>query len=253
MDRRGFTTDPNADPVAPHQWWNTLGPTQRPSPYATASWKYLQDTQTEEIERRAVIEVVYDNGAVFADYNQAIDWDGGLFNPVVPPSVVLNGGGFNSSGEIIIFEKTSFSTVYVYDSYASYPDIRGLQSIILDTGDLATDPDAIFITTEDGFTFGSEVPAQLINDTPPGTMLGQLDYTITNKRVEITGWSHYNWQDASPVKRAFQAMIASLPTDCVEGVFVKDDPTAFWQDLGFGYVGKGDTELKFFPVRYRGY
>ena len=35
------------------------------------------------------IFVQYDRNCFFADYNQPVDWDGGLFNPVTPPSVVL--------------------------------------------------------------------------------------------------------------------------------------------------------------------
>jgi hypothetical protein len=250
MDRRGLTTDPNADVAG--KWWANLGPTQKPSPYATASWRYLQDYQVDVIEVPTTPTVVYDNGNVFSEYNQPIDWDGGLFNPPTPPETVLDGGGFNSNGQIVIFDKITFATVYVYDLAASYPDVRGLDKVILDTGDLATDPNAEVILTESGFSFYSEVPAQTVNDTPPGTCLGTLSYTIDNERVDIQSWEHYNWQDASPVKQAFRAMVRSLP-ECVESVHVKDSPTAFWVDLGFRYVNKGDTELKYQPVTYRGY
>jgi hypothetical protein len=254
MDKRGLTTDPNRNFGTKSQWWESLGATQKPSPYASASWKYLQSFKSELIEVIVTPTVVYDNGQQFADYLYPIVWDGGLFNPVVAPEVVLDGGGFNSSGEIVDFEKTTFATVYVYDSFASYPDTSGLSAIVLNFGELATDPESgsLLLATEDGLTFSSEVPAQTPDDTPPGTMLGQLDYTLTNKRVELIGWSHYNWEDAAPVKQAFRAMISSLP-QCVEGVYVKDSPTAFWTDLGFRFVNKGDEELKFFPVRYRGY
>jgi len=252
MDKRGLTTDPNRNFGTKSQWWESLGATQKPSPYATASWKYLQNYTTEITEVIATPEVIYDNGANFSNYLYPVVWDGGLFNPVAPPSVILDGGGFNSSGQIVEFETTTLATVYVYDSYASYPDVNGLNAIILDSGDLATDPAEDVILSEDGFSFFSEVPAQTVNDTPPGTMLGQLDYTLVNERVDVVGWSHYNWEDAAPVKQAFRAMVNGLP-QCVKGVYVKDDPTAFWIDLGFQYVHKGDTELKFFPVDYRGY
>ena len=254
MDKRGLTTDPNRNFGTKDKWWESLGPTQRPSPYAYASWKYLQSFNTEIVEVPVEAEVVYDNGAVFADYLQPIVWDGGLFNPVAPPTVILNGGGFNSGGGTVDFETTTFATVYVYDSHASFPDVNGLSAIVLSEGDLSTDPeaDSLFITTEDGFLFSAEITAQTGNDTPPGTMLGQLDYTLTNKRVDLIGWSHYNWEDATPVRQAFKAMINSLP-NCVEGVYVENSPEAFWTDLGFRFVNKGDVELKFFPVRYRGY
>ena len=282
MDKRGLTTDPNRNFGATPEWWESLGPTQKPSPYAHASWKYLQSFKTEVIEIPGEVSLVYDNGTVFADYLYPIVWDGGLFNPVVPPAVILDSGGFNSSGGIVAFETTTSATVFVYDSLASYPNVNGLSSIVLDLGNLAIDPGegvlqllstednvaletedqddmAIdpagslqLLATEDDLTFFFESTAQTQDDTPPGTMLGQLDYILIDKRVDVIGWSHYNWQDATPVKQAFKAMINSLP-NCVEGVYVKDSPTAFWTDLGFRFVNKGDAELKFFPVRYRGY
>ena len=254
MDKRGFTTDPNANGTETKKWWESLGPTQKPSPYATASWRYYQDFTVDIIEIPTVPAVVYDNGTDFTRPVYPTVWDGGLFNPAIPPQVVLDSGGFNNSGEVVVFTKTTFATVYVYDSAASYPDVRGLNKVILNVGDLATDPElnSKLITTEDGFSFFSEVPAQVADDTPPGTLLGQLDYTLTDTRVDVVSWSHYNWQDASPVKQAFRAMTRSLP-QCVDGIYVKDSPTAFWTDLGFRTQAKGDTELKFLPVTYRGY
>ncbi len=282
MDKRGLTTDPNRNFGAASEWWESLGPTQKPAPYAAASWKYLQSFKVEVVEVPGAAGVVYDNGTIFANYLYPIVWDGGLFNPAVAPEVILDSGGFDSSGGIVDFETTTLATVFVYDSLASYPDVNGLSAITLDLGDLAIDPAEgtlvsvttegdLDIETEDGedmaadppasltllntesdLTFTIEATAQTKDDTPPGTMLGQLDYTLTNKRVDIVGWSHYNWEDAKPVKQAFKAMINSLP-QCVEGVYVKDSPTAFWTDLGFRFENKGDEELKFFPVRYRGY
>ena len=256
MYNRGFTVDPNANLVPTgvardEKWWESLGPTQKPSPYAAASWKYLQDYHVDVIEVPAIPAVVYDNGDVFSAYNPTPIWDGGLFNPPTPPLVVLDGGGY-TQGRIVVFDKITFATVYVYDSLASYPSVKGLNSIILNTGDLATDPDADILTTETGLSFFGEQPAQTFDDTPPGTCLGTLSYTLHDERVDIESWEHYNWQDASPVKQAFRAMVRSLP-ECVKSVHVKDDPTAFWVDLGFRYVDKGDTELKYQPVTYRGY
>ena len=284
MDKRAFTTDPNANVStgSAAKWWESLGPTQRPSPYATASWRYLQDFTIDIIEIPVDVTNIYDNGADFTKPVYPIVWDGGLFNPPVPPAVVLDGGGFNSSGGIVTFSKTTFATVYVYDVAASYPDVRGLNSIVLDKGDLAIDPgegvsqfisteanlqieteaqedmavDPIgslqFLSTEDGFFIELTATAQTVDDTPPGKLLGQLDYILTETRVDVVGWSHYNWQDAAPVKQAFRAMTRSLPP-CVDGIYVKDSPTAFWTDLGFRTQAKGDTELKYLPVTYRGY
>ncbi len=252
MDKRGLTTDPNREFGTTAKRWESLGPTQKPSPYATASWKYLQNFQTEVIEVRTAETVVYDNGADFNVYLYPIVWDGGLFNPAAPPSVILDSGGFDSGGGAIDFKTIITATVYVYDSLASYPNVNGLNSIILSSGDLATDPEALLILTESGFSFNTEVHAQTSNDNPPGKLLGELNYTVDDARVEITSWSHYNWMDSTPVEKAFKAMLSGLP-QCATDVYVKDDPTAFWISLGFRYENKGDEELKFFPVTYRGY
>ncbi len=65
MDRRGLTTDPNASGTGDKKWWENLGPTQHPSPYATASWRYYQDYIVDIVEIPAAGAVVYDNGADF--------------------------------------------------------------------------------------------------------------------------------------------------------------------------------------------
>lgn len=43
MDERGLTTDPNRDPLADIEWYEEIGSTDGPSPYATASWTYWHD------------------------------------------------------------------------------------------------------------------------------------------------------------------------------------------------------------------
>ena len=60
--------------------------------------------------------------------------------------------------------------------------------------------------------------------------------------LRLTSWSHYGWQDAAPVRKAFRALEGSL-SECVLTVVVKDDPTAFWTALGFYSPFKGSPDL----------
>ena len=90
MDKRGFTSDPNGDPYAKQQWWQTIGSTRGPSPYATKAWAYLQDWVETRVEIPASAAVVYDNGTHFNIPNYPTVWDGGLFNPMVAPSITLD-------------------------------------------------------------------------------------------------------------------------------------------------------------------
>lgn len=46
MDKRGLTTDPMRQ-GQPFRWWEEIGPSQKPSPYAEASWVSYQDVFTE--------------------------------------------------------------------------------------------------------------------------------------------------------------------------------------------------------------
>ena len=46
MDPRGLTTDPNRE-GQPLRWWEEIGASQKPSPYAEESWIVYQDTFVE--------------------------------------------------------------------------------------------------------------------------------------------------------------------------------------------------------------
>ena len=46
MDPRGLTVDPNREGQS-LRWWEEIGPSQKPSPYAEASWIVYQDTFVE--------------------------------------------------------------------------------------------------------------------------------------------------------------------------------------------------------------
>lgn len=47
MDERGLTVDPFRGTDQELRWWETIGPTQKPSPYATESWTYYQTVRVE--------------------------------------------------------------------------------------------------------------------------------------------------------------------------------------------------------------
>jgi hypothetical protein len=101
-----------------------------------------------------------------------------------------------------------FTTISVYDGKASYP----------------------FPLLGQGLNVGSP------------KLLGNLSYEINTGFLKITDWAHNNWHDAEPVRMAFKILLSSLPP-CVTHISVKDEPTAFWRDLGFVYNEKGDGYL----------
>ena len=109
--------------------------------------------------------------------------------------------------------------IRVYDTKASNPEPQGLETLLEDQGDV----------------------------------LGHLSYEIVGNILTITDWSHNNWQDASPVKLAFNALKNNLP-DCVLQIMVRE-PKAFWKSLGFFHPSKNSDLLIYFkesgqPVPY---
>lgn len=162
MDERGLTIDPNRDPLDPTGWWEEIGATQKPSPYRTASWAYVQEHHKE-------------------------------------PAIIPTPG---TDPPVGIETNRIFATVYVYDSKASSPDPR-LTGETLDTR---------------------------------GVILGHLTYEIIGPVMTLTDWAHNKWQDATPVKQAFKALMANTP-NCVQQVVVHR-PEAFWKSLGFVHPNK---------------
>ena len=281
MDRRALTVDPNASAVKRAQpaWWKSLGPTQKPAPYATASWIYRRYSTFEFQETPAdQTPQIFDNGSDFSANLPPTDLDGGLFKCPLTPEAIYDEGGYEGDGGTE-FVKHYFSTIKVYDFYASNPGTPlGIVPIseftIFDNSDNIQvpipNPDQIY----DGQLFANwgqgevldELKYKIINgrqvrvkdvitDTslPPdpnlisdsnelGKVLGQLEYEVIGSNLTITGWSHYNWQDATPVRKAFKSLINDLP-ECVNSVIVEDDPHSFWTQLGFVSLSKGSDVL----------
>ena len=324
MDKRGLTVDPNRDACAPLAWYETIGPTKRPSPYATASWKYLQNYHIVYVEGCGQEgSVVFDNGADFLVWLYDFVLDGGELYQASDDNPVYDAGGANNGA----FIKHIFSSVKVYDSFASSPGISG--SLDIDLGLLAIDSDGIAVEVpvainpitvgfdngsnmqvpipnpqvvwdggtfaqwgqgtvldnggwetlngvqqplgyieqvyEDGALLDSEqggLASSLIevnrnavpsDDQSPGKLLGELNYEMVNCKVSITDWSHYNWRDDTPVRKAFKAMVNSLPREVLE-ISVPDSPQAFWTSMGFTKKNKGDSVLYYNdPKKYQTY
>ncbi len=250
MDKRGYQSDPNASvSVGEKPWYDTIGSTLGPKPYAPRAWAYLQDWVTKEVtvnlgEIKAD-PVGYSGGFYNSTRLYPTVWDGGLFNPNEQPGTILDSGLFTGQGRAIS-TTAKFVQVKVYDRYASYPGL--LQDIIVEGGTIITESD-LDLTTESNFLISSTAPGNANEDSPPGVLLGQVNYTLIQKSVEITDWSmfsDYYWQDDEPIRNGVKAMINSLPTS-VHTITVKDDPSAFWTSLGFVHTSKGGSTLLYSP------
>ena len=184
MDQRAYTYDPNALLASrfpeEEMWWHSIGPTRKPSPYATATWTYYRKVAEEPRILPAVDDVGLDR--LVTQY---------------------------------------FVSVEVYDSLASFPG---------EYNDIIQDPNNNLTT-----------PYEL-QPASAGTLLGKIDYEILDSQLLITDWSHYNWHDSTPVKKAFEAIIYNVP-DCVDSVLVRSEPIALWTSLGFISPSKGSDIL----------
>ena len=294
MDKRGHTIDPNREPLQKAEWWEVIGPSQKPSPYASASWTYWHDWTIEEepILTRDPVEYEFDNGDDFAVnlYPQVLDE--GYFNRNPAGALILDEGGFTDTGEPVKWSKHYFGVIKVFDTKASASNpsyqgevivdddrVVGHVARIVDPSELEIfdnwidfqnpnpNPDVIldsmlYPRTGTGeyykeliykITAGGEqvlidpsmgdvVPDYDDDDFPNGKVLGEVHYEVSGSRMTITGWSHYNWHDALPVKKAVKVLLNEKP-DCVELIDVENAPTAFWKGLGFVCPYKGSEML----------
>jgi len=265
------------------EWWETLGGTLYP--YATASWTYHQEYDyIFEFQVVAAEEfVVYDDW-YFNVVVEELVFDNGAFN-APRPALTLDEAEYNEYGERGIRVRRTFAEVSVYDSLASYPGALptipqplgtlatepssanaalvladpasmgdtalGAETAGAYFADIETDapPEVSSEIVGDGDYDGVEIeitrPSNKYDDRPPGTLLGKVSYEIYGSVATITSWTHYNWEDDTPVLKACKALINELP-DCVVEVVVEDDPTAFWTSLGFKQLVKGDPYLRLF-------
>ena len=329
MDRRGLTYDPNADEQSSAKWYKQVGPTRKPAPYATASWKYFQNwvEVLKSADTNEIIDVL-DNGENFREWLfPGGIYDGGLFSQINFPRSTEDSGLYTSSSTIEV-TKQIFASVKVYDTKASDPGPYSEQTV--DLADLAIDSDGQPIVTDiivdisdfdtfdnggdiqnpvpnpsliyDSGTFGQQglgitidsanyairngeqiyfdnvtvtyiagstleadgdpnggnilgVTRTVIpsDDIPPGDLLGRIDFEVENCEVTITDWSHSNWQDDTPVRKAVKRMVNTLP-ESITKVSVRDQPSAFWTSLGFVRGTKSDDTLIYSdPLAHKSY
>lgn len=223
-------------------WWETLGGTLRP--YASASWAYFQESDLV-LESFVWTEFFTLDDLLFQDSgDKDLIVDDGFFNASSPAAEVYDEAEWGSAGERVIMVKRTFAEVSVYDTYASYPG--RIAEIAESLGDIATDPSAQDFIRTDGLSEDFFIEAQRSgepgDDRPPGSLLAKVSYEIFGTVAKITSWSHYNWEDDEPVRKACEVLIRELP-DCITEVTVEDDPTAFWVSLGFKQVVKGEPLL----------
>lgn len=292
MDKRGLTIDPNSEEIQP-RWWEQIGGSQSPSPYATASWVYRHSWITEEKAQSTTdpIEYELDNGSSFANHRPGDTYDSGFFNTPRTGALMLDEGGFSQTGDPLVYVKHYFGTMSVYDAKASYPAPQQLEqrlvpgdktvgylgtimdirdALIQDNSDDILNPipnpnrilnSGEFDRAGPGITLNemeflvlptgiqliinytqSEVPDYDDDDDARGTLLGQVNYEISGANLTITDWSHYNWHNSQPVKKAVKVLINEKP-DCAEVVMVENQPTPFWKSLGFECPYKGSPIL----------
>lgn len=281
MDKRGLTVDPNRDSCTATRWFEEIGPTQKPSPYATRSWVCHQKYEVVVVTKcKKEVRLVFDNGSDFQTWLYEFILNGGTLGEVglIPPTDVYDGGGFDNQGDPCLesseFIKHYFASVKVYDSLASSPGQLPLpvdisRNSIYDNGDdfqnPIPNPEAIYdgglfedwglgITLEGGqwwWREGIDCNTIIVDpsdkDDPPGDLLGEINYEMVDCQIFITDWSHYNWMDDTPVRKAFRCLVNSRP-DQVSDIFVRDSPHAFWTSLGFETQVKGDDVLVYNDV-----
>ena len=177
--------------------------------------------------------VVLDNGA-------------DITNPIPNPQAVYDEGLFVQWGQGITLDNAGFEIV------------NGEQILIIQV--TVVFPDGSMIETENDLIEGDsehliEVSRGAIpsDDNPPGKLLGELNYELRDcELLYISDWSHYNWMDDPPVRKAFKALMNSLPPT-VKDVTVRDAPHAFWTSLGFIQRNKGDEILHYKDYGIRPY
>ena len=132
MDKRGLTVDPNRDVFADLKWYETLGETQKPSPYATASWQYFHTFEKiTELDPNGIdpdtifdggdnflqnaYQTILDAGVNFPNPSASLDyWDNGLYGDLLTGLIDDD----PSTRESIT---RYFASVRVYDELASAP------------------------------------------------------------------------------------------------------------------------------------
>ena len=135
MDKRGLTVDPNRDVFTDLKWYDELGETQKPSPYATASWQFFHTFEkiTELDPHGIVTDLGFDGGDNFAQnaYQTILNAGVNFPNPGASLDYYDNGLYGDLLTGLVDDDPTNrdsitryFASVRVFDDGASSPNSR---------------------------------------------------------------------------------------------------------------------------------
>ena len=213
--------------------------------YASSPGKY--DEISLEVGELAIdsdgVPVQTDIIVSITDFLQ-FDNGSNIQNPVPNPNLSYDGGTFAQQGLGIVLDSAN----YAINNNGEQIYFDNVSVVYIDGSELIADG-----TPNSGDALAVTRTTIQKDDIPPGKLLGQIDFEVENCAVTITDWSHYNWQDDTPVRKAFKRLVNSLPDD-ITTVSVKDQPTAFWTSLGFVRGSKDDESLVYSdPLAFKNY
>ena len=172
---------------------------------------------------------VYDGWLISDPQPRPVTWDGGLFSQW--------NQGVNIDGLTFRIIDNNIQELEVF-RYVVYED----GSLVEASGEY---PPGTFIEATRAESYN--------DDSGLGNVLGRINYEVVECVAVITDWSHYNWDDDEPIRKAFKALINALP-NTVTNIYVpviedgnsqlKTSPdTAMWISLGFIREKKTDQML----------
>jgi hypothetical protein len=168
------------------------------------------------------------------DPSELDNYDGWFFNDPTPKEYHWDGGSFAQWNLGVTIDGLTYRIME-----------DGSQR--LEVYKLASFEDGALVEADGDYaeaTFLEVTRAQTYKDVPnPARVLGQINYEVVECVAVITDWSHYNWPDDTPIRKAFKALINGLP-NTVTTVYVPSIETgnsqlktspdrALWTSLGF--------------------
>ena len=174
---------------------------------------------------------VYDGWLVADPQPRPVNWDGGLFSQW--------NQGVNIDGLTFRITDSGNKQELEVFRFTVYED----GSVVEVSGEDFPANTLLEVTREESYN----------DDSGDGTVLGRINYEVVECVAVITDWSHYNWDDDEPIRKAFRALINALPQK-VTNIYVpaveegnsqlKTSPdTAMWKSLGFVREKKTDLML----------
>jgi len=187
-------------------------------------------------------------------------YDGWLISDPVPRPVNLDGGPFSKWGQGDVYDGAEFNVI----QYSEDGSVKKRQDIQFE-GDQVYDNDDILNSEGEVGVNAFEVielisSASLVREDK---ILGRLSYEMIENVAVITEWSHYNWHDDRPIRRAFKALLGNIPY-AVDNLLVtlpaensdfdrSSSGRSFWQSLGFEPNPANPSILKYKFLRGQSY